>query len=56
MLRDLLRGCWHTVRETLHSTAEEGGAFLSGMVYAFLAHWVLLILVSWSVCSQRGAC
>ena len=56
MLRDLIRGCYHTVRETMPDSVEECGFWMSGFCWAFGLHWVILILVTWSVCSTRGGC
>jgi hypothetical protein len=56
MFRDVLRGCYHTVRETLPDTVENGSAFLSGMVYGSVLCWLMVIVASCQVCSQRGGC
>jgi hypothetical protein len=56
VIGDLLRGCYATLRETLPDDVSECGVFLAGFTWAFLLHWVVLIIVTWSVCSQRGGC
>lgn len=35
-----------TLRETLPDTTDEAGYFLSGFTWAFVLHWVFLILVT----------
>jgi hypothetical protein len=56
MLRDLLRGCWATLRETLPDTVEEWGAFFAWLTWAFVLHWEVLTIVAWTVCTDRGGC
>jgi hypothetical protein len=56
LLADLLRGLATDLRATLPSTPDEGGAFLSGMVYSFLIHWGVLVAVTYAYCSARGGC
>jgi hypothetical protein len=56
ILLEILRGLAETVRETLPSTTDEGGAWLSGFVYAFVLHWVVLFAVTYAHCRASGTC
>lgn len=54
MLTDIVRGLWESIRETLPSTTDEAGAFLSGMTYAFILHWAVLIFVTYAYVTAGG--
>lgn len=54
MLTDIVRGLWGSFRETLPSTEQEAGAFLSGMLWAFAAHWGMLIFVTYAYTTSGG--
>jgi hypothetical protein len=56
MLAEILRGLAETIRETLPRSEAEGGAFLSGVCYAFAVHWALLIAVTWAHCRAAANC
>lgn len=45
-------------RETLPSSDDDVsmGAFVSGMTWAFVLHWAILIAVTYGYCSARGGC
>jgi hypothetical protein len=48
LARDVALGVAESIRETLPGDEKEAGAFLSGMVYAFVLHWAILLLVTWA--------
>jgi hypothetical protein len=56
ILLEILRGLAETIRETLPRDEREGGAFLSGLCYAFVIHWALLIAITWAHCRAAGTC
>ena len=56
MLRDLLSGCWASIRETLPDSVEQCGFGMGGFCWAFVLHWLVLIAVTWMTCSARGGC
>lgn len=35
-------------------TDDQAGAFTSGMAVAFVLHWVILVLVTYSYCLDHG--
>jgi hypothetical protein len=54
LLRELARGLYESIRETLPSTEQEAGAFLSGMVWAFLVFWVTVFIATYLTLLGRG--
>lgn len=54
MLIDIVRGLWESIRETLPSTEQEAGAFLSGLCYAFALHWAMLLFVTYAYVTSGG--
>ena len=40
-------GLLEELRESLPSTEDQAGAFVAGMVYAFVLFWTMLVLVTW---------
>jgi hypothetical protein len=45
---DVVRGLAASIRETLPDDEKTAGAFLSGLVYAFVLHWAILLLVTYA--------
>jgi len=46
LLYDVALGLWASIRETLPDSEETAGAFVSGMAYAFVVFFGLLVLVT----------
>lgn len=53
---ELVRDLLGDLRQTLPSTEDEAGAFVAGMAWAFVLHWLVLICVTWQHCASRGGC
>lgn len=45
-LTEIATCLWESVRETWPRTEEEAGPFIGGFTWAFVIHWVLLIVVT----------
>ena len=56
LLAEITRGLAESIRETLPRTDDEAGVFLSGLTWAFVLHWAILIAVTYLHCSARGGC
>jgi hypothetical protein len=56
LLAELARGAAETIRETLPSDEREAGVWVSGLAWAFVLHWAVLLWVTWGYCSSRGGC
>ena len=55
LVAEIVRDIASDIRATLPATEEEGGAFLAGMVWMFVIHWVLLLAVSYAWLRTTGA-
>lgn len=52
----VLRYLYGTLRDTLPSTTDEAGPFLAGMAWAFILHWLIVIVITCLHCSAKGGC
>jgi vacuolar-type H+-ATPase subunit I/STV1 len=54
LLAAVLRGLLRSILETLPSSEDEAGAFLSGLTWGFVLFWAILVLVTWSWFTSHG--
>jgi hypothetical protein len=55
LVRELVRGLYESIRETLPSTDAEAGAFLAGMIWAFVLFWLTVFVATYLTLLGRGA-
>jgi len=52
---EIVRDVCSDIRATLPATTDEAGPFLAGMVWMFVIHWALLLLMTWFWMRSVGA-
>jgi hypothetical protein len=54
LLAAILSCLLRSILETLPSSEDEAGAFLSGLTIGFVLFWTILIVVTWSWFTAHG--
>jgi len=55
LVAEIVRDVCSDIRATLPATTDEAGPFLAGMVWMFVIHWALLLLMTWFWMRSVGA-